>query len=90
MTQFPKISEKKDNIGSKPSIAGTLVPVGAVFVHFSECVKGGIRGAAESKKSLRQLVEERSGMDFEAYLRNNPFDARIDYAEFDMMGGEEI
>ena len=41
-------------------------------------------------KSLRQLVEERTGMDFETYLENNPYDYKTDYIECGRAGSEEI
>ena len=41
-------------------------------------------------KSLRQLVEERTGMDFETYLKNNPYDYKTDYIECGRVGSEEI
>ena len=41
-------------------------------------------------KSLRQLVEERTGMDFETYLENNPYDYKTDYIECGRVGREEI
>jgi antitoxin component of MazEF toxin-antitoxin module len=48
-----------------------------------------IEKSGESK-SLRQLIEERTGMDFEAYLQNNPYDLETDYVETGMRGREEI
>ena len=41
-------------------------------------------------KSLRQLVELRTGVDFETYLRNNPYSHESDYVEFGTVGNEEI
>ena len=41
-------------------------------------------------KSLRQLVEERTGMDFDTYLQNNPYDYATDYIECGKVGSEEI
>ena len=41
-------------------------------------------------KSLRQLVQERTGMDFDTYLKNNPYDHETDYVEFGRAGSEEI
>lgn len=41
-------------------------------------------------KSLRQLVEERTGMDFDSYLKNNPYDYKTDYIEVGRIGSEEI
>ena len=41
-------------------------------------------------KSLRQLVEERSGVDYDTYLENNPYQHETDYIEFGRMGNEEI
>ena len=41
-------------------------------------------------KSLRQLVEERSGMDFDNYLKNNPYSHETDYIEFGQIGSEKI
>ena len=44
----------------------------------------------DRKKSLRELVKERTGMDFEACLINNPHDIKTDYVEFGRMGSEKI
>ena len=41
-------------------------------------------------KSLRQLVEERSGVDFDTYLLNNPYNHETDHLEFGRMGNEKI
>lgn len=41
-------------------------------------------------KSLRQLVKERTGMDFDTYLENNPYNHENDNIEFGRAGSEEI
>ena len=41
-------------------------------------------------KSLRQLVRERTGMDFDDYLKNNPYDYKTDYIEVVKTGNECI
>ena len=41
-------------------------------------------------KTLRRLVEERTGMNFETYLKNNPYDYKTDYIEAGRIGSEEI
>jgi len=41
-------------------------------------------------KSLRQLVEERAGVDFDTYLKNNPYDHETDHIESGIVGGEEV
>ena len=41
-------------------------------------------------KSLRQLIEDRTGMNFEAYLKCNPFNPETDYVEFERIGNEII
>ena len=41
-------------------------------------------------KSLRQLVEERSGVDFDTYLQNNPYNHDTDSIEFGRVGSEKI
>ena len=54
--------------------------------------KGSVITIEKSRKpkSLRQLVEERTGMDFEEYLKNNPYDYKTDYIECGKAGSEEI
>ena len=54
--------------------------------------KGSVITIEKSRKpkSLRQLVEERTGMDFETYLKNNPYDYKTDYIECGRVGSEEI
>ena len=42
------------------------------------------------QKSLRRLVESRAGVDFDTYLKNNPYSPETDNIEFGTMGTEKL